>query len=61
MSSFSAAYRGHTVRHYTRASRGLVVVEPRMQIIGKLSFEREIKREIGSVSGRILDNPGDID
>ena len=29
----SVAYRGHTVRHCTRASRGQVDVKPRKQII----------------------------
>ena len=40
--SFSAAYRGHTVRHYTRASLGLVDVRLRKQIICNPCFEREI-------------------
>lgn len=26
VSSFSAAYHGHTVRHYARASRGLILL-----------------------------------
>ena len=41
--SFSAAYRWHTVRHYTRASRELVDVKPRRQIICNTRCERAIK------------------
>ena len=41
--SFSAAYRGYTVRHYTRASRGLVDVKLRNQIDCNPRFEQEIK------------------
>ena len=41
--SFSAAYCGHTVRHYTRASRGLVDMKPLKQIIFNPHLEREIK------------------
>ena len=41
--SFGAAYRGHTLRHFTRASRELVDVKPRKQIICNRRFEREIK------------------
>ena len=43
VSSFSVAYRGHTTRHCTRASRGLIAVKPRKQIICNPRFEREIK------------------
>ena len=54
VSSFSAAYHGHTVRHYARASRGLIPlahvkplcyadVKPRKQIICNPGFELEIK------------------
>ena len=43
MSSYSVAYRGHTARHCTRASRGLIDVRPRKQIICNPRFEREIK------------------
>ena len=54
VSSFSAAYHGHTVRHYARASRGLILlahvkplcyadVKPRKQIICNPGFELEIK------------------
>ena len=54
VSSFSAAYHGHTVRHYARASRGLLLlahvkplcyadVKPRKQIICNPGFELEIK------------------
>ena len=35
------AYHGYTVGHYTRASRGLVDVKPRKQIICNPRFERE--------------------
>ena len=41
--SFSAAYRWRTVRHYTRASRELVDVKPRRQIICNTRCERAIK------------------
>ena len=37
-----AAYCGHTDKHYTWASRGLVNVKSRKQIICIPSFEREI-------------------
>ena len=40
---FSVAYRGHTARHCSRASRGLVDVKLRKQIICNPRFEREIK------------------
>ena len=43
MSSFSVAYCGHTARHCTRASHGLVDVKPRKQIICHPRFEREIR------------------
>ena len=58
VSSFSAAYHGHTTlrttRHYARASRGLILlahvkplcyadVKPRKQIICNPGFELEIK------------------
>ena len=43
VSSFSAAYRRHTDRYYTRVSRGLVDVKLRKQIIWNPRFEREIK------------------
>ena len=43
MSSFSVAYRGHTARRCTRASRGLVDLKPRKQIISNFRFEPEIK------------------
>ena len=54
VSSFTAAYHGHTVKHYARASRGLILlahvkplcyadVTPRKQIICNPSFELEIK------------------
>ena len=36
-------YRRRTVRHCTRASRGLEYVKPRKQIICNPRFEREIK------------------
>ena len=39
----SVAYRGRTVRHCTRASRGQVDVKPRKQIIRNPRFEREMK------------------
>ena len=42
VSSFSVAYRGHTTRHCARASRGLIDVKPRKQIICNPRFEREI-------------------
>ena len=41
--SLNAAYRGHTARHYTRASHKLVDVKPRKQIICNMRFKREIK------------------
>ena len=41
--SLSAAYRGHTVRHHTRASRGPVDVEPRKQIKCNTCLEWENK------------------
>ena len=41
MPSFSAAYGGHTIRHCTRASRELVDVRPREQIICNTRFERK--------------------
>ena len=41
--SFSAAYRWHTVKHYTRASRELVDAKPRRQIICNTRCERAIK------------------
>ena len=40
---FSAVYCGHTVRHYTRASHGLVDMKLRNQIICNPRFKREIK------------------
>ena len=40
MSSFSVACRGHTARHCTKASRGLVDMKPRKQIIFNTRFER---------------------
>ena len=43
MSSFSVACRGHTARHCTKASRGLVDMKPRKQIIFNTRFERKIK------------------
>ena len=54
VSSFSAANHGHTVRHYARASRVLILlahvkplcyadVKPRKQIICNPGFELEIK------------------
>ena len=43
MSSFSAAYCGHTVKNDTRASRGLGGVEPRKQKICNPRFERDMK------------------
>ena len=43
MPSFSAADRGHTARHYTRASRGLMDMKPRKKIICNPCFEKEIK------------------
>ena len=43
MPRFSAAYRGHMVKHYTKASRGLVDMKPRKQVICNPRFEREIK------------------
>ena len=39
----SVAYRGRTVRHCTRVSRGQVDVKPRKQIIRNPRFEREMK------------------
>ena len=39
----SVAYRGHTVRHCTRASSGQVDVKPRKLKIRNLRFEREMK------------------
>ena len=51
MSSFSVACRGHTARHCTKASRGLVDMKPRKQIIFNTRFwaqnqtgEVEVKR-----------------
>ena len=44
MSSFSAAYRGHTVRYHMRALGGLADVKPRKQIICNTRFERKIYR-----------------
>ena len=41
--TFSAVYRGHTIRHYTRVSRGPVDVKPCKQIVCNPRFGREIK------------------
>ena len=43
MPSFSAADRGHTAGHYTRASRGLMDMKPRKKILCNPCFEKEIK------------------
>ena len=43
VSNLSAAYRWYTVRHYTRATCGLVDVKARKQMISNQRFEREIK------------------
>ena len=44
MSSFSAAYCGHTVRHHTMASRELVDVKPRRQTIYNTHLKIVVKQ-----------------
>lgn len=45
VSSFSVAYRGHTARHCMRASRGLVDLKPRKQIVCSPRFELSKKED----------------